>query len=124
MRGHQFPSQIVGTVLNAIGPCAGRGLVVFGAGGVGLSVVMGAVLAGAYPIVAIDMVTDRLDAATRLGATHVVRAGSEDVAADQPSLQGRSPMKGPVPATDAVGLEHRNLLRGDSAYCENPHAAP
>lgn len=71
----------VGTVLNAIGPCAGRGLVVFGAGGVGLSVVMGAVLAGAYPIVAVDLVTDRLDAATRLGATHVVHAASEDVAA-------------------------------------------
>jgi Zn-dependent alcohol dehydrogenase len=71
----------VGTVLNAIGPCAGQGLVVFGAGGVGLSVVMGAVLAGAYPIVAVDMVAERLEAATRLGATHVVNAGSEDVAA-------------------------------------------
>jgi S-(hydroxymethyl)glutathione dehydrogenase/alcohol dehydrogenase len=71
----------VGTVLNAIGPCAGQGLVVFGAGGVGLSVVMGAVLAGAYPIVAVDMVAERLEAATRLGATHVVHAGSEDVAA-------------------------------------------
>ena len=71
----------VGTVLNAIGPCAGRGLVVFGAGGVGLSVVMGAVLAGAYPIVAVDMVTDRLDAALRLGATHVVPAGSDNVPA-------------------------------------------
>jgi S-(hydroxymethyl)glutathione dehydrogenase/alcohol dehydrogenase len=71
----------VGTVLNAIGPCAGQSLVVFGAGGVGLSVVMGAVLAGAYPIVAVDMVTERLEAATRLGATHVVNARSEDVAA-------------------------------------------
>jgi Zn-dependent alcohol dehydrogenase len=70
----------VGTVLNAVGPCAGRGLVVFGAGGVGLSVVMGAVLAGAYPIVAVDMVTDRLSAATGLGATHVIDAGSDDVA--------------------------------------------
>jgi Zn-dependent alcohol dehydrogenase len=71
----------VGTVLNAIGPCAGQGLVVFGAGGVGLSVVMGAVLAGAYPIVAVDMVAERPEAATRLGATHVVDASSEDVAA-------------------------------------------
>ena len=71
----------VGTVLNTIGSCAGQGLVVFGAGGVGLSVVMGAVLAGAYPIVAVDMVTERLEAATRIGATHVVQAGSEDVAA-------------------------------------------
>ncbi|MFI5894925.1 zinc-binding dehydrogenase [Actinoplanes sp. NPDC051513] len=71
----------VGAVLNAIGSCAGQCLVVFGAGGVGLSVVMGAALAGAYPIVVVDMVTERLEAATRLGATHVVHAGSEDVAA-------------------------------------------
>jgi S-(hydroxymethyl)glutathione dehydrogenase/alcohol dehydrogenase len=83
----------VGTVLNAIGPCAGQGLVVFGAGGVGLSVVMGAVLAGAYPIVAVDMVTERLDAATRLGATHVVHAGSEDVTAA-------------LAAIDADGFDH------------------
>ncbi len=69
----------VGTVLNAIGPCAGRGLVVFGAGGVGLSVVMGAVLAGAYPIVAVDMIADRLAAAVRLGATHTIDASSADV---------------------------------------------
>jgi Zn-dependent alcohol dehydrogenase len=69
----------VGTVLNAIGPCAGQGLVVFGAGGVGLSVVMGAALAGAYPIVAVDVVAERLDAAVRLGATHVIDASDEDV---------------------------------------------
>jgi Zn-dependent alcohol dehydrogenase len=70
----------VGTVLNAIGACAGQGLAVFGAGGVGLSVVMGAVLAGAYPIVAVDVVAERLDAAVRLGATDVIDASREDVA--------------------------------------------
>jgi Zn-dependent alcohol dehydrogenase len=67
----------VGTVLNAIGPCAGQGIVVFGAGGVGLSVVMGAVLAGAYPIVAVDKVPSRLEAATRLGATHVTSSAAD-----------------------------------------------
>jgi S-(hydroxymethyl)glutathione dehydrogenase/alcohol dehydrogenase len=70
----------VGTVLNAVGACAGQGLAVFGAGGVGLSVVMGAVLAGAYPIVAVDVVAERLNTAAGLGATHVIDASSEDVA--------------------------------------------
>jgi Zn-dependent alcohol dehydrogenase len=69
----------VGTVLNVIGACAGDGLAVFGAGGVGLSVVMGAVLAGAYPIIAVDVVAERLDAARRLGATHTVDASGGDV---------------------------------------------
>jgi Zn-dependent alcohol dehydrogenase len=69
----------VGAVLNAIGACAGQGIVVFGAGGVGLSAVMGAVLSGASPIVVVDVVPERLDAALRLGATHVVDARSQPV---------------------------------------------
>jgi S-(hydroxymethyl)glutathione dehydrogenase/alcohol dehydrogenase len=79
----------VGTVLNAIGACAGQGLAVFGAGGVGLSVVMGAVLAGAYPIVAVDVVAERLEAAARLGATHVVDASHQDVADALAAIQPR-----------------------------------
>jgi Zn-dependent alcohol dehydrogenase len=77
----------VGTVLNAIGACAGQGLAVFGAGGVGLSVVMGAVLAGAYPIIAVDVVAERLDAASRFGATQVIDAGREDVAGALAGIQ-------------------------------------
>ncbi|GLX93754.1 zinc-binding dehydrogenase [Herbidospora sp. NBRC 101105] len=71
----------VGAVLNAIGECAGDGIVVFGAGGVGLSAVLGAVLAGANPIVVVDVVAERLETAERLGATHVVDASAVDVAA-------------------------------------------
>ena len=89
----------VGTVLNAIGNCAGQSLAVFGAGGVGLSVVMGAVLAGAYPIIAVDVVPERLEAATRLGATHVINAASGDVGE---SLAGLQP-NGLDWAVDAVG---------------------
>ncbi|WP_062347456.1 alcohol dehydrogenase catalytic domain-containing protein [Herbidospora yilanensis] len=70
----------VGAVLNAIGECAGDGVVIFGAGGVGLSAVLGAVLAGANPIVVVDVVADRLETAERLGATHVVDASAADVA--------------------------------------------
>nr|WP_062332540.1 Zn-dependent alcohol dehydrogenase [Herbidospora sakaeratensis] len=70
----------VGAVLNAIGECAGDGIVIFGAGGVGLSAVLGAVLAGANPIVVVDVVAERLETAERLGATHVVDASAGDVA--------------------------------------------
>jgi len=72
----------VGAVLNAIGACAGQSLVVFGAGGVGLSSVMGARLAGANPVIAVDVVADRLGAALELGATHVVDASDADVLAE------------------------------------------
>jgi Zn-dependent alcohol dehydrogenase len=40
---------------------------------------MGAALAGAHPILAVDVVPERLAAAERLGATHVLRADAVDV---------------------------------------------
>ncbi|GAA0439877.1 alcohol dehydrogenase [Acrocarpospora corrugata] len=71
----------VGAVLNAIGRCAGEAIVIYGAGGVGLSAVLGAVLAGANPIVVVDVVAERLAMAERLGATHTIDASRTDVAA-------------------------------------------
>ena len=68
----------VSAVLNVVQRAAGRGIVVFGVGGVGLSSVMGARLVGADPIVAVDVDEDRLALARRLGATHTANAGSPD----------------------------------------------
>jgi Zn-dependent alcohol dehydrogenase len=68
----------VGAVLNVVQRAAGRPIVVFGAGGVGLSSVMGARLVGADPIVAVDIDEGRLAQARRLGATHTVNAHSSD----------------------------------------------
>ena len=49
-------------------------MVVFGIGGVGLNVVQFAHLAGAYPIVAVDLLEGKLDMAKQRGATHVFNA--------------------------------------------------
>jgi len=70
-----------GSVLNAMGVGAQDDLVVFGAGGVGLSGVMAGRLAGADPIIAVDVSPERLDLALELGATHTVNAAQEDVVA-------------------------------------------
>ena len=67
----------VGAVLNVAaqqGSIAGRPLLVIGAGGVGLSALMGAHLLGASPLVAVDVSDDKLQLARRLGATDVVDA--------------------------------------------------
>ena len=69
----------VGAVLNVVGECAGRSLLVLGAGGVGLSAVMGARLVGADPILAVDVDAAKLELAQSLGATHVIDASREDV---------------------------------------------
>jgi S-(hydroxymethyl)glutathione dehydrogenase/alcohol dehydrogenase len=61
-----------GSVLNTASVCAGETVVIFGAGGVGLNAISGALIAGASRIVVIDIQTKRLEQARRFGATDVV----------------------------------------------------
>ena len=69
----------VGAVLNVAGAVAGSSLLIIGAGGVGLSAVMGARLAGATQIVVADVEPPRLERARHLGATAVIDAGRQDI---------------------------------------------
>jgi len=61
-----------GSVLNTANVSVGDTVVIFGAGGVGLSAVSGARIAGASRIVVIDIQQNRLDEARRFGATDVI----------------------------------------------------
>ena len=70
----------VGAVLKTAAVPAGASVAVIGLGGVGLSCVMGAVVAGASRIVAIDRVPAKLDAALAVGATDVLLAGDDAAA--------------------------------------------
>ncbi|GAA4614881.1 zinc-binding dehydrogenase [Saccharopolyspora hordei] len=60
----------VGAVLNTAKVEPGSTVVVIGCGGVGISVIQGARLAGASRVVAVDPVTDKHAVAKRFGATH------------------------------------------------------
>jgi NDMA-dependent alcohol dehydrogenase len=79
----------IGSVLHAAQIEAGSVVAVLGAGGVGLSTILGAVLAGASEIVAIDPLPSRQDAAIELGATHAVGSAEEALAVLQSLTQGR-----------------------------------
>jgi S-(hydroxymethyl)glutathione dehydrogenase/alcohol dehydrogenase len=61
-----------GSVLNTANVSAGDTVVIFGAGGVGLNAVSGALIAGASRIVVIDIQDKRLQEAQRFGATDVI----------------------------------------------------
>jgi S-(hydroxymethyl)glutathione dehydrogenase / alcohol dehydrogenase len=52
-------------------------VVVMGAGGVGLNAVQGAYFSGAYPIIAVDVVDKKLEAARQFGATWTVNSRTE-----------------------------------------------
>lgn len=71
----------VGAVINTAAVEPGSTVVVLGAGGVGLSCVQGAVLAGAAQIIAADRVASKLPVARALGATDVVDPARGDIAA-------------------------------------------
>jgi S-(hydroxymethyl)glutathione dehydrogenase/alcohol dehydrogenase len=67
----------LGAVLKTAAVPAGRSVAVIGLGGVGLSCVMGAKLADASRIVAIDRVAAKLDAARAIGATDTILADDD-----------------------------------------------
>ena len=89
----------VGAVLNTAAVRPGQTVVVIGCGGVGLSVVMGAALAEAAAIVAVDLSDEKLRLAAGVGATHTLRAGERadaELAAILPD--------GPDHVFEAIGL--------------------
>lgn len=71
----------VGAALHTAGLRPGDTALVMGLGGIGLSIVQGARLAGAAVIIASDPVAERRYAAARLGATQVIDPLADDVAA-------------------------------------------
>ena len=57
----------------------GESLVVYGSGGIGLSIVQAANLVSAFPIIAIDIYDNKLDLAKKLGATHIINSQKQNV---------------------------------------------
>ena len=94
----------------------GESVVVFGVGGVGLNVVQFAQLAGAHPIVAVDLVEGKLEMAKSRGATHVINASTvEDVDAEIRKIVGPSGADKVVETTGVKSVIERayNLASAD-----------
>ena len=78
----------VGAVLNTARVPAGATVLVAGAGGIGVSIVQGARIAGATKIVVSDPVEGRRELARRFGATDVIDPTTDDVLAAVQQLTG------------------------------------
>ena len=95
----------VGAVVNTARVAPGASVAVVGLGGVGLSAILGARLAGARQIVAVDLSDEKLALARALGATDTVNAGAPDAVQAVRSLSGGGveiafDMAGAVPALE------------------------
>jgi S-(hydroxymethyl)glutathione dehydrogenase/alcohol dehydrogenase len=62
----------LGVVFNTAGARRGQSAAVFGAGGIGLCAIAGAALAGCEPIIAVDVLDEKLALAKAMGATHAI----------------------------------------------------
>jgi Zn-dependent alcohol dehydrogenase len=53
-------------------------VVVIGTGGVGINSIQGAAVSGAFPVIAVDTLDNKLEAAKKFGATHTINAKNSD----------------------------------------------
>ena len=66
-----------GTVWNEMEIQPEQSIAIFGLGGIGMSALIAAVIAKAYPIIAVDIHEEKLQKAKSLGATHLIDAKKE-----------------------------------------------
>lgn len=101
----------VGAVLNTAKVKEGDSVLVLGLGGIGLSIVQGARLAGASHIIVSDPVAARREAATRFGATDALDPESDDVVERARAI------------TDGIGVDTAFDAVGSAALIEAGIAA-
>jgi S-(hydroxymethyl)glutathione dehydrogenase/alcohol dehydrogenase len=68
-----------GSVINTAKANVGESVIVYGSGGIGLSAIAGAKVSGCYPIIAIDILSSKLEIAKELGADYTIDASKVDV---------------------------------------------
>ena len=116
-----------GAVINTANVQAGQSVVIFGVGGVGLSAVVGAKVAGADPIIAVDLDDTKLEFAQAFGATHTINASQVDpVAAIHEMTQQdnaytifKQPVSGVDFAFDCIGI--RQTMEQIVPACRSGH---
>src|SRR3984885_9135635 len=95
----------VGAALRTSGLEAGQTVAVYGCGGVGLSIIQGALIGGARQIIAVDMFESKREMALRVGATHFVNSAEDD------------PVKAVRALTGGAGGDHAFEAVGNAKLC-------
>ena len=95
----------IGAAMRSAGLEPGQTVAVFGCGGVGLSIVQGARIAGARRIIAVDMFPQKEEMAKRAGATDFVNSSEAD------------PVKAVRALTGGLGVDHAFEAVGNAKLC-------
>jgi S-(hydroxymethyl)glutathione dehydrogenase/alcohol dehydrogenase len=108
----------VGAVFNTAKMEPGSTAVVFGCGGVGLSAIQGARIAGAERVIAVDTLEAKLEMAKKFGATDVVKTQQgDDVVKTLKKMTGGGPDYAfeCVGSGELAGAAYRAIRRGGTA---------
>jgi aryl-alcohol dehydrogenase len=109
----------VGAVLHGLKAEPHGSIAVFGAGGVGMAAIMGAKLAGCYPIIAVDVVPSRLELAKEIGATHTVNGKEVDAVEEIRKItNGGAHYSVESSAVPALTLQALDCLRKRGKACQ------
>lgn len=93
----------IGAAINTGSVGRGSSVAVIGCGGVGVAAIAGSALAGAHPIIAVDIDPKKLEAATRMGATHTVNSSEVDPVEAVKEICGANGAEGADVVIEAVG---------------------
>ncbi|MFQ5416133.1 MAG: zinc-binding dehydrogenase, partial [Myxococcota bacterium] len=91
----------VGAAINTAKVAPGSTVAIFGAGGIGLSIIQGCRIAGAKQIIAIDVADNKLEMARQFGATDTVNGSTDNGVLKCKELTGGL---GPDYTFEAVGI--------------------
>lgn len=100
-----------GVVFNNAKVQPGESVAVFGCGGVGLNAIQASVLAGATRIIGVDIQAEKLELATKFGATDIIDSSHVDAAQAIGELTG------------SAGVDHAFVMIGVPAVAESALAA-
>ena len=99
-----------GSVMVALDAQPGSSLVIFGSGAVGLSGILGAVVAGVSTIIAVDLHAHRLDLAKEFGATHTINGDAQDVVEEVREITGGAGADYSLETTGVPGVMRNAVL--------------
>ena len=94
----------LGVVNNDARVAIGEAVVVFGVGGVGLNIVQFAAMVGAFPVIAIDRLDNKLTMARQFGATHTVNSDVTPNVAD--AIHSITGPDGADKVIETTGVKH------------------
>jgi len=113
-----------GAVIHTAQAEPGSSAAIIGCGGVGLSAIMGAKLAGCYPIIAVDVMESKLAFARQMGATHTINSREVDASEALRTLTRIGPdyLFDSVGSAGTIGLALKAVRPGGTATIIGMHA--